>query len=78
LGIATNNQARGICSNAGFSIIIILGIRELIVIGDSRIIIKSLTHKEPPKDSQLALTLSMITKHAHKLAKIILSCLERA
>jgi ribonuclease HI len=70
LETATNNQAEAYTFFQGISITINLGIRELVVIRDSRIVIKYLTHKEPPKDFQLALILSRITKLTQKLIKI--------
>jgi ribonuclease HI len=45
LGIATNNQIEAYALLQGLSIIISLGIRELVVLGDSRIVIKSLNHQ---------------------------------
>lgn len=52
------------------SIIISLGIRELVALGDSRNVVKSLNRREPPKGFRLASILSKIEKTTQKLAKI--------
>jgi ribonuclease HI len=62
LGIATNNQAKAYALLQGLSIIISLGIRELVVLGDSRMVIKSLNRQEPLKDLRLASILYKIEK----------------
>ena len=62
LGIVANNQAKSYALLRGMSIAIDLGIKELVIIGDSRIIIKSLVFKEPPKDLQLASIIAKATK----------------
>jgi ribonuclease HI len=65
----TNNQAKSYALLRGMSIAIGLGIKELVIIGDSRIIIKSLVFKEPPKDLQLASIIAKATKLTQKLNK---------
>ena len=62
LGIVTNNKVEAYALLQGPSIVISMGIRQFTIIRDSRIIIKSLSHKEPPNDFQLALILARIAK----------------
>lgn len=70
LRMATNNQAEAYALYQDLNIATSLGIRELVVIGDSRIVLKSLTHQELLNDFQLGSIFSITTKITQQLAKI--------
>jgi len=66
----TNIQVKAYALLQGMSIIISLGIKELVIIRYSRIIVKSLIFKEPMKHLQLALIVARAIKLTQKLKKL--------